>query len=112
MAITATFTPQQELSILCELARLGYVREGSPEQREARGYWIFDSHTPQPCIMACPSLSHVEGADEAGYIMLMIFPDGDLILHCGFTGRIDYLELSEGIEAAVLEAERFASALA
>jgi hypothetical protein len=106
------FTPQQELAILSELTRLGYVSENSPQPPGTRGHWICELEPPQPCIMACPSIAHANGVDDTGYVMLMIFPDGDLILHCGFTGRIDYLDSEQGLEAAVLEAESFVSALA
>lgn len=106
------FTPQQELAILSELTRLGYVSDGSDHGPTTRGHWICEVDPPQPCIMACPSIFHADGMDDTGYVMLMIFPDGDLILHCGFTGRIDYLDPEQGLEAAVLEAESFVSALA
>lgn len=111
MAVSITFTPERELHILGELVRLGYVREGSPRQREARGYWTLVASDPQPCFLVYPCLSHLEEDDQAGYVMLMVFPDGDLTLHCGFTGRIEYLDSGITIENAVLEAERFASSL-
>lgn len=113
MAIKAAFAPEQELSILSTLVDLGYVREGSPQQGSARGHWIFQVTGSEPCIMVCPSLGHLpEEERNTGYVMLMFFPDGDRILHCDFTGRIDYIPQGTSVEAAVLQTESFASSLA
>lgn len=109
---TELFTPMQELRILSELTRLGYVAEGSPRNAVTRGYWICEPEPPQPCIMVCPTIWSVTDRDDTGEVALILFPDGHRVLHCGLTGMIDRLDPDHPLEAAIQEVERFAAGVA
>lgn len=103
------FTPMQELQILAELTRLGYVAECSPRGPGVRGHWIVEAEPPQPCIMVCPSIHLETGRDDTGEVALLLFPDGHRILHCGYSGLIERLDPQRPLEDAVLQTERFAA---
>jgi hypothetical protein len=111
MACVQTFAPLTTLRILSELTRLGFVSYQSQRSTSDRGYWICEMEPPQPCILACPTIIDAGGNDETGSIALMIFPDDHLVLHCGYTGMVEYPEPELGLESAVQEAERFIAGL-
>jgi len=106
---TELFSPSQELRILSELTRLGYVAEASPRNATTRGHWIVELEPPQPCIMVCPTIWSSTDHDDTGEVALMIFPDGHRVIHCGLSGLIDRLDHALTLEATVLQAEHLAA---
>lgn len=103
------FSPMQELRILAELTRLGYVAETSPRNATTRGHWICELEPPQPCIMVCPTIWSAGGEDDTGEVALMLFPDGDQVLHCGLSGLVEHLDPDWPLERSIQEVERFAA---